>query len=139
MLKQDEIELLNSFRRSGSYFNELFSDADIDQMCENIRNDFPIEMGLKCFAEKDKQIEEAKAKAANAEARVNMLEADSLKRKEEVMANVIIASACDDCYDGKLREYVESEVGIEFVIKTKSAHDFELDSREIRYLVSLLK
>ena len=40
--KEEEINLLQQLK-CDSYFHQFFSDADIDQMCENIRNDFQIQ------------------------------------------------------------------------------------------------
>ena len=43
--KEEEINILQSLKGTDSYFHQFFSDADIDQMCENIRNDFQIQSG----------------------------------------------------------------------------------------------
>ena len=43
MRKQEEIQVLQSLK-GDTYFAQKFG-SDIDQMCENIKNDFPIEMG----------------------------------------------------------------------------------------------
>lgn len=48
MEKVKEIELLQSLK-GDTYFAQLFGDNQIDAMCENIRNDFPIEHGLNLF------------------------------------------------------------------------------------------
>lgn len=42
MDKQQEIKILQSLKIE-TYFEQFFCGADIDKMCENIRNDFPIE------------------------------------------------------------------------------------------------
>lgn len=47
MKKQDEIQILQSLKGHGkgeTYFGDYFKDDDIDQMCENIKNDYPIEL-----------------------------------------------------------------------------------------------
>ena len=47
MKKQDEIQILQSLKghsKGETYFGEYFKDDDIDQMCENIKNDFPIQI-----------------------------------------------------------------------------------------------
>lgn len=47
MKKQDEIQILQSLKGHGqgdTYFGQFFKDEDIDKMCENIKNDYPIEM-----------------------------------------------------------------------------------------------
>ena len=48
MEKVKEIELLQSLK-GDTYFAQLFGDEQIDAMCENVRNDFPIERGLNLF------------------------------------------------------------------------------------------
>lgn len=48
MEKVKEIELLQSLK-GDTYFAQLFGDEQIDAMCENIRNDHPIELGLNLF------------------------------------------------------------------------------------------
>ena len=45
---EKEIELLQSFK-GDTYFAQLFGDKQIDAMCENIKNDYPIELGLNFF------------------------------------------------------------------------------------------
>lgn len=50
MEKAKEIELLQSLK-GDTYFAQLFGDEQIDAMCENIRNDYPIECGLDLFQE----------------------------------------------------------------------------------------
>lgn len=48
MEKVKEIELLQSLK-GDTYFAQLFSDQQIDTMCENIKKDYPIELGLNLF------------------------------------------------------------------------------------------
>lgn len=45
MDKQSEIKVLKSLKGE-TYFNQLFTGEEIDQMCENISNDFAIECGI---------------------------------------------------------------------------------------------
>jgi hypothetical protein len=52
MTRADEIKALQSLK-GDTYFAHLFSDAQIDAMCENIKNDFPIEMGIALFDASD--------------------------------------------------------------------------------------
>ena len=62
MEKAKEIELLQSLK-GDTYFAQLFSDEQIDAMCENIRNDYPIECGLELFQESAVAEENAKLKS----------------------------------------------------------------------------
>ena len=61
MEKAKEIELLQSLK-GDTYFAQLFGDEQIDAMCQNIRNDYPIECGLKLFQESPVAKENAKLK-----------------------------------------------------------------------------
>lgn len=42
MTKQEEIDILQSLK-GDTYFAQFFGSKDIDQMCQNINNDFAIE------------------------------------------------------------------------------------------------
>ena len=62
MTRQDEIEVLQSLK-GDTYFSQFFG-QDIDQMCQNISNDFCIELGCsfnKATEVLAKQLKEAKA------------------------------------------------------------------------------
>ena len=61
MEKVKEIELLQSLK-GDTYFAQLFGDQQIDAMCENIRNDHPIELGLSLFEGSSVARENAKLK-----------------------------------------------------------------------------
>lgn len=52
MTRADEIKALQSLK-GDTYFAHLFGDSQIDAMCENIKNDFPIEMGIALFDASD--------------------------------------------------------------------------------------
>lgn len=55
MTKQEEIKHLMALmgdKRGDTYFNQFFSKDDIEQMMENIKDDFAIEMG--CLPSKGK-------------------------------------------------------------------------------------
>lgn len=64
MRKQEEIQVLQSLK-GDTYFAQKFG-SDIDQMCENIKNDFPIEMGCVFMTETEalkKTLAQTKKKA----------------------------------------------------------------------------
>lgn len=64
MRKQEEIQVLQSLK-GDTYFAQKFG-SDIDQMCENIKNDFPIEMGCMFITETEalkKALAQTKKKA----------------------------------------------------------------------------
>lgn len=41
MTKKEEIDVLQSLK-GDTYFAQFFGSKDIDQMCQNINNDFPL-------------------------------------------------------------------------------------------------
>ena len=68
MEKAKEIELLQSLK-GDTYFAQLFGDEQIDAMCQNIRNDFPIECGLTLFLASPVAKENTKLKSQIAQLR----------------------------------------------------------------------
>lgn len=65
MDKKQEIEILQSLKGS-TYFADFFGSDDIDQMCDNIKNDFGIEYSCKFYRKAsifERQVMEAKEKS----------------------------------------------------------------------------
>lgn len=124
MKKQEEIQVLQSLK-GDTYFAQKFG-SDIDQMCENIKNDFPIEMGCVFMTETEalkKTLAETKKNADE-----NLL----------AFAQEIILNICN-YDDDEVYKTVKSYIGIEAVIKYKYSQDIELNEEEIKYLVGKLK
>lgn len=124
MTKQEEIKVLQSLK-GDTYFAQKFG-SDIDQMCENIKNDFPIEMGCIFMTETEalkKTLAETKKNADE-----NLL----------AFAQEIILNICN-YDDDEVYKTVKSYIGIEAVIKYKYSQDIELNEEEIKYLVGKLK
>lgn len=126
MTKQEEIEVLQSLK-GDTYFAQKFG-VDIDTMCENIKNDFPIELG--CVFDEEakvlrKEIENVKTAA---------------KDKITDFAHNIIA-ALDKGNDTETMAYqsIKDTIGIEEIIKYKHANNIELYEDEISYLVQKLE
>ena len=59
MTKQEEIDILQSLK-GDTYFAQFFGSKDIDQMCQNINNDFAIEGGCS-FIQKAETLERINA------------------------------------------------------------------------------
>lgn len=124
MRKQEEIQVLQSLK-GDTYFAQKFG-SDIDQMCENIKNDFPIEMGCVFMTE--------------TEALKKTLAQTKKKADEELLAfaQEIILNICN--YDDKeVYKTVKSYIGIEAVIKYKHSQNIKLNEEEIDYLVGKIK
>ncbi len=65
MDKKQEIEILQSLK-GDTYFADFFGSHDIDQMCENIKNDFGLEYCCQFYQKAsifEQQVKEAKKKA----------------------------------------------------------------------------
>lgn len=58
MDKETEIKHLQALRDGDTYFAQFFSKSDVAKMIENIKNDFPIEMGC-AFVAKAEALEKA--------------------------------------------------------------------------------
>ena len=134
MDKQTEIKTLQSLK-GDSYFNEFFNTHDIDQMCENIKNDFPIEMSCQFHA----QIEALKKQIAEMEvAHKNEIEELNAKHKAEMEnfgAKLIIEN---EMYVDNIYPTLKTQFGAKFIINTKFKAKQELSDAELEYLVSVM-
>ncbi len=99
MEKAKEIELLQSLK-GDTYFAQLFGDEQIDAMCENIRNDFPIECGLKLFQASPVAKENAKLKSQIAQ----------LQQVNETVAKTLLYKA-NEHLDDTLEDLAECLIG----------------------------
>lgn len=125
MTKQEEIDILQSLK-GGTYFAQFFGSKDIDQMCQNISNDFAIEGGCG-FYQKAETLE-----------RIN---ADLQKEFKQKIHNfgMELIKVLDKGYDeDAIYRLVEGEVGIDAIIKFKRKNDLSLTDKEIDYMVSKL-
>lgn len=126
MDKETEIKTLQSLK-GDTYFAQFFNSHDIDQMCENIKNDLPIEMTCQ-FNQKATQLEK--------------INTDQQKAYNNIMRDFgmkfidAIAQGCDynDVYN-----LVQEQLGIEAIIKYKHKEGMRLNEKEIEYLVSKLQ
>lgn len=85
MEKVKEIELLQSLK-GDTYFAELFGDQQIDAMCENIKNDHPIELGINLF-------EGSSVAKENAELKKQLA---GCQEREETVAEDLLIKANDE-------------------------------------------
>lgn len=120
MEKAKEIELLQSLK-GDTYFAQLFGDQQIDAMCENIRNDYPIECGLVLFQ-------------ASHVAKENTRLKGQLARHwdlEENVARTLLIKAKDYLDEG-LEGLAECLIGHKkcLIIKLRSALSLSEDDRE---------
>ena len=125
MTKQEEIKILQSLK-GNTYFAQKFG-ADIDTMCENIKNDFGIECGC----------------TFNKEAEVLRKEIENIKvvAKDKITNfahNIIVALDKGNDTDAMAYQAVEEVIGIKEIIRFKHSMNIELSDSEIKYLVDSL-
>lgn len=109
MEKVKEIELLQSLK-GDTYFAQLFGDEQINAMCENIRNDYPIECGLnlfQCSPVAKENTELKKRLARHAKWEESAAESILLKANEHMDDSLAYIAEClvgsKKCLDIKLR------------------------------------
>lgn len=123
MTKQEEIDILQSLK-GDTYFAQFFGSKDIDQMCQNINNDFAIEGGCG-FSQKAEQLQRI---------------IDDLKK--EYVNNMrnwgmkIIEAISSGTDEDEIYGIVKDELGIDEIIKFKHSKHIELNDDELNFLVS---
>ena len=127
MEKAKEIELLQSLK-GDTYFAQLFGDQQINAMCENIKNDYPIELGLNLF-------EGTSIAKENAELRKQLTRH---AKWEESAAEGILLKA-NEHMDDSLAYIAECLVGSEKCLAIKLRLALPLSGEDRDTLVKLLK
>ena len=127
MEKAKEIELLQSLK-GDTYFAQLFGDQQIDAMCENIKNDFPIELGLNLF-------EGSSVAKENAELRKQLTRHVNW---EESVAEGLLLKA-NEHMDYSLEDLAARLVGYEKCLAIKLHLALPLSGEDRGTLVKLLK
>lgn len=131
MDKQTEIKTLQSLK-GDTYFSEFFNNHDIDQMCENIKNDLPIEMACQF----NSQIQDLKKQVSEMEAahkaEMEKLNATHKIEMEEFGKKLIVENemCVDDIY-----KTLENQFDKKFIINTKFEAKLELSDDELSYLI----
>lgn len=126
MTKQEEIEHLMALMGKGcgdTYFNQFFSICDIEQMIQNIKDDFAIEMGCS-FAKKAEELE----KKLHEEQKAH--DQDMLDFVEDLLVT--------EARGGNSLNVAMAKIGMDNTIKIKRKNKIPLSEEEIDYLVSKL-
>lgn len=121
MDKKQEINILQSLK-SDTYFADFFGSHDIDQMCENIKNDFGLEYCCQFYQKAsifEQQVHEAKKKAQ--EDKKNFV-----RGLIEDFEGIIPMQIYDRLIDS---------VGLLFIINFKREREYPLTESEIDWLV----
>ena len=126
MEKVKEIELLQSLK-GNTYFAQLFGDQQIDVMCENIRNDYPIECGLNLFQSSPVAKENIELKKRLA----------CCQEREEAVAKGILSKAAEHL-DDSLEDLAERLIGHKKCLVIKLHSMLPLSEEDRDTLVKLL-
>ena len=122
MDKKQEIEILKSLK-GDTYFADFFGNHDIEQMCENIKNDFAIEYCCQ-FNEKsaifEKQVKEEKQKA--------------MEDKQKFVMGLI--NDFEGNIPPQMYDRLVDAVGVLFIINHKRDQEYQLTEYEIDWLIN---
>lgn len=124
MTKEEEIKHLMALMGKGcgdTYFNQFFSICDIEQMIQNIKDDFAIEMGCS-FAKKAEELEKKLRKEQKAH------DQDMLDFVEDLLVT--------EARGGNSLNVAMTKIGMDNTIKIKRKNKIPLSEEEIDYLVS---
>lgn len=126
MTKQQEIMHLMALmgdKRGDTYFNQFFSKDDIEQMMENIKNDFAIEMG--CSFVKKAEVLEKKLQ-------------EKQKAHDQDMLDFVEDILVTEYRGGNSLDVATEKIGMDNTIKIKRKNKIALSEEELDYLVSKL-
>lgn len=121
MDKQTEIKTLKSLKND-TYFAAFFGE-DIDQMCQNIRNDYPLELG--CTFSKKAEVLEKKLH-------------EEQKAHDQDMLDFVENMLITEAQGGNSLNVAMKKIGMDNTIKIKRKNKIALSEEEIDYLVSKL-
>ena len=126
MPKQEEIKHLMALmgdKRGDTYFNQFFSSTDIEQMIQNIHDDFAVEMGCS-FTKKAEELEKKLHKEQKAH------DQDMLDFVEDILVT--------EAQGGNSLNVAMKKIGMDNTIKIKRKNKIALSEEELDYLVSKL-
>ena len=106
-----------------TYFNQFFSICDIEQMIQNIKNDFAIEMGCS-FAKKAEELEKKLH--------------EEQKAHDQDMLDFVAELLVTEAQGGNPIKVAMKKIGTDNTIKIKRINKIPLSEEEIDYLVSKL-
>ena len=121
MEKKQEIEILQSLK-GDTYFADFFGNHDIDQMCENIKNDFGLEYC--CQFNKKAEILESQVK-------------EEKKKVVEFKQNFVkgLIEDFEGDIPSEMYDRLVEEVGVLFIINFKRKKEYQLTDFEIDWLI----
>ena len=126
MTKEEEIKHLMALMGKGcgdTYFNQFFSICDIEQMIQNIKDDFAIEMGCS-FTKKAEELEKKLH--------------EEQKAHDQDMLDFVAELLVTEAQGGNPIKVAMKKIGTDNTIKIKRINKIPLSEEEIDYLVSKL-
>lgn len=120
MTRDEEIKILSSLK-GDTYFAEFFRD-DIDKMCENIKNDYPIECGCQFTRKIEAAAQEYKEESKRERARVDKL-----------LRNMAADGLLND-FDSRTYRNILEMVGWKAIVWAKVDENIDLNLPEIQWL-----
>jgi hypothetical protein len=126
MTKQEEIKHLMALmgdKRGDTYFNQFFSSTDIEQMIQNIHDDFAIEMGCS-FTKKAEELEKKLH--------------EEQKAHDQDMLDFVEDMLITEAQGGNSLNVAMKKIGMDNTIKIKRKNKIALSEEELDYLVSKL-
>ena len=126
MTKEEEIKHLMALMGKGcgdTYFNQFFSICDIEQMIQNIKDDFAIEMGCS-FTKKAEELEKKLH--------------EEQKAHDQDMLDFVEDMLLTEAQGGNSLNVAMKKIGMDNTIKIKRKNQIPLSEEEIEYLVSKL-
>lgn len=124
--KQEEIKHLMALmgdKRGDTYFNQFFSSTDIEQMIQNIHDDFAIEMGCS-FTKKAEELEKKLH--------------EEQKAHDQDMLDFVEDMLITEALGGNSLNVAMKKIGMDNTIKIKRKNKIALSEEELDYLVSKL-
>ncbi|HAH91246.1 MAG TPA: hypothetical protein DCL96_05945 [Prevotella sp.] len=112
--------------KGDTYFAQFFGSKDIDQMCQNINNDFAIEGGCG-FSQKAEALE-----------RINADLKKEFQQKIHDLGMELIKVLDKGFDEDAIYQLVEGEVGIDAIIKFKRKNNLDITDKELDYMISKL-
>ena len=131
MTREEEIKTIQSLK-GNTYFGQIFDNDTIDQMCENIKNDFGIECGVELL-EKANRVEKAESDKRRLQHENNDLQDVKDKLMHVIFEGLFENAGCD-----YIEKQLELIIGKKDVIVYKLKYDVGLNDKEREFVIDKL-